>query len=158
MHERRRAARRGWPAPLRAAKEELLALLAPPLAYSLLLPLLLLDGWLWACEQVCFPAYRIAKVPRGRYFSYDRAGLEYLDGEERLACRGFSYAHGVLAYAREAAARAEQYFCPVQNLRAPESPHSRYAHFAAYGDEEAFRRETRRLRHALRHPHHRGEP
>lgn len=157
MHGRRRAGRRGWSAPLRAAREELLALAAPPLALSLLLPLALLDAWLWVCQGVCFSAYRIAKVPRSRYFCYDRGELPYLGGEERLACRASSYANGVLAYAREAAARAEQYFCPVQNQRRPEAPHSRYAHFAAYGDEEAYRRETRRLRDALRHPHHRGD-
>lgn len=157
MHGRRRAARRAWSAPLRAAREELLALLAPPLALSLLLPLFLLDLWLRACQSVCFPAYRIAKAPRDRYFSYDRSGLDYLDAEERLSCRACSYANGVLAYAREAVARAEQYFCPVQNRRHPEAPHSRYGHFAAYGDEAAYRRETRRLRDALRHPHHRGE-
>lgn len=156
MHGRRRAARRSWPAPLRALKEELLAIAAPPLALSLLVPLFVLDLWLRACQSVVFPAYRIAKAPRDRYFSFDRSGLAYLDSEERLACRACSYAHGVLAYAREAVARAEQFLCPVQNQRHPEAPHSRYAHFAAYGDEAAYRRETRRLRDALRHPHHRG--
>jgi hypothetical protein len=158
MHGRRRAARRRWPAPLAAAREEFLALAAPPLALSVLLPLFVLDLWLRAAQAAVFPAYRIAKPPRERYFSYDRSLLDYLDAEERLSCRACSYAHGVLAYAREAVARAEQYLCPVQNQRHPESPHSRYAHFAAYGDEAAYRRETRRLRAALRHPHHRGEP
>lgn len=155
----RRASRRGsaWRRPLLAARDELLFFLSAPLALSVVLPLALLDGWLWLYQHVCFPAYRIAKVPRARYFSYDRGSLPYLDAGQRLSCRLASYAGGVLAYAREIAARSEQFFCPIKHSRPPDAPHSRYAHFAPYGDEAAFRRESRRLRDALRHPHHEGE-
>lgn len=159
MHETRRASRRrrAWSRSLRELRDAALTAAAAPLVYSLVLPLALLDAWLWAYQHVCFPAYRVAKVPRGRYFSYDRGRLPYLGPVQRADCALCSYAAGVLAYAREVAARSEQFFCPIKHLRAPESPHSRYAHFADYGDEAAFRRESRRLREALRHPHHEGE-
>lgn len=128
--------------------------LAAPFAYALIVPFLMLDMSLWVYQHVCFPAFRIAKVPRGRYFSYDRGRLPYLGGSQRLSCLYCSYANGLIAYAREIGARTEQYFCPIKHLRVPESTHSRYSHFAEHGDAEAFQREKRRLRSALRHPAH----
>jgi hypothetical protein len=118
MHGRRRAARRRWPAPLAAAREEFIALAAPPLALSVLLPLFVLDLWLRAAQAAVFPAYRIAKPPRERYFSYDRSLLDYLDAEERLSCRACSYAHGVLAYARSTSAPCRTSATPSRRTRA----------------------------------------
>jgi len=127
-------------------------LLAAPVIYSLLLPLVLLDAWVLLYEAVCFPVYGIAKVPRARYFVFDRARLPYLNAIERLGCLYCSYANGLLGYAREVAARTEQYFCPIGHQRAPDCAHARYRHFPVYGDAAAFRSELERLRAALRPP------
>ena len=132
------------------------AVLAAPVAYAMIVPLLMLDASLWLYQHVCFPALRIAKVPRDRYIVFGRERLTYLGPVRKLSCRLCSYADGLFAYAREVAARSEQYFCPIKHMRPPESPHSRYSHFAEYGSAASLRREARRLRTALRHPGHEG--
>jgi len=45
---------------------------------------------------------------------FDRAGLAYLNALEKLNCAYCSYGNGVIAYAREVAARTEQYWCPIK--------------------------------------------
>lgn len=126
------------------------SLLSAPLIYSLVFPLAVLDAWIRIYEAVCFPVYGIAKVPRRRYFIFDRGRLPYLNAVERLGCLYCSYANGVISYAREAAARTEQYFCPIKHGRLPQSPHGRYRHFAGYGDEAGFYAARPWLRAALR--------
>lgn len=130
------------------------AVLASPVAYAMIVPLLMLDASLWLYQQICFPALRIAKVPRHRYVVFGRSRLTYLGPVRKVSCRYCSYASGLFAYAREVAARSEQYFCPIKHMRHPEAPHPRYAHFAEYGSAASLRREGPRLRTALRHPGH----
>ena len=138
------------------ARPSALAVLASPLAFGMLLPIALLDASVFVYQHVCFPAFRIAKVPRHRYLVFDRGRLTYLGFLRRASAFCCSYADGVLAYAREVSARTEQYFSPIKHMRHPESPHSRYAYFAAFGNAAEYRRSARRLRGALRHPGHQG--
>jgi len=133
-----------------------LSVLTAPFAYAFIAPLLMLDACLWLYQHVCFPVLRIAKVPRHRYIVFDRQRLTYLGPVRKLNSRYCAYADGLFAYAREIAARSEQYFCPIKHMRPPESPHSRYPYFAEYGSATSLRREGRRLRTALRHPGHEG--
>jgi hypothetical protein len=127
-----------------------LNLLTAPVIYSLLLPFAVLDLWVTFYQAVCFPIYRIARVPRRRYFAIDRHKLAYLNGIERMNCTFCSYANGVIAYVREVAARTEQYWCPIRHARAIPFPHSRYRLFFDYGDAERYRRDLRPLRDTLR--------
>jgi len=117
----------------------LLALLTAPLTYALLLPLLLLDIWVMALQQVCFRAWGVAVVPRSEYLVIDRHRLAYLNGIEKLNCVFCGYANGLLAYVREVAARTEQYWCPIRHAREIPSPHVRYGRFTRYGDARGYR-------------------
>jgi hypothetical protein len=132
-----------WDAPLPS-------LLVAPVIYSLLLPLLLFDAWLWVYQSVCFPVYGIRKVARRRYVVLDRGQLKYLNWIERFNCEYCGYANGLIAHAREIAARTEQYFCPIKHSRPCPGVHERYGEFFDFGDAESYRGNWRKLRDELR--------
>ena len=131
-------------------KGNVLSLLTAPVIYSLLVPFVMVDLWVTLYQSICFPMYRIARVPRRRYFALDRHRLAYLNGIEKVNCTFCSYANGLLAYVREVAARTEQYWCPIRHARTIPGPHRRYRFFFDYGDAERYRRELGPLREALR--------
>jgi hypothetical protein len=128
---------------------DLLTLATSPVVYSLLLPMAILDMWVTAFQAVCFRAWGIPRVRRGRYLVFDRRKLAYLNALEKVNCVFCGYATGVLAYVREVASRTEQYWCPIRHGRRVRDPHARYADFAAYGDADAYRRLLPALRRGL---------
>jgi hypothetical protein len=132
-----------WDAPV-------LNLLVAPVIYSLIVPLALLDAWIWLYQAVCFPVYGIARVERARYMPMDRSSLRYLNAVEQFNCNYCSYANGLVAYAREVAARTEQYFCPIKHARRRIGVHSRYHDFFDFGDAKAYRNELITLRAKLK--------
>jgi hypothetical protein len=127
-----------------------LNLLTVPLVYSLVLPIVLLDVWVTAYQRVCFPVYGIPRVPRARYLVVDRHELPYLNAIEKVHCALCTYANGVIAYAREVAARTEQYWCPIKHASAIPAPHARYHLFVDYGDAEGYRTGLQAIRGTLR--------
>lgn len=129
---------------------DLPTLATAPLIYSLAVPFLLLDAWVSLYQAVCFRAWGILRVRRRAYFAIDRHKLAYLNGIEKTNCLYCSYTNGLLAYAREVAARTEQYWCPIHHARRVRAPHERYAAFAPYGDPGAYQRTLPRLRESLR--------
>jgi hypothetical protein len=133
-----------------------LVVLTAPVIYSLIIPLVLLDLSVMLYQAVCFPAYRISKVPRRDYLVFDRHHLAYLNALEKLNCAYCSYANGLVAFVREVAARTEQYWCPVKHARRVIAAHGYYAGFADYGDAEAYRREIASL--SNRAPPEAGRP
>ncbi|MEW6320658.1 MAG: hypothetical protein AB1635_06175 [Acidobacteriota bacterium] len=127
----------------------LLNLATAPVIYSLAVPLVLLDVWVTLYQWVCFPIYRIDRVPRRAYFVIDRHLLGYLNLIEKFNCVYCGYANGLLAYVREIAARTEQYWCPIKHGRRIRQPHSHYRNFVPYGDAEAYRARLPALRRKL---------
>lgn len=127
-----------------------LILLTAPVIYLLILPFLMLDLFVSAYQQVCFPVYGIPRVKRSDYFVFDRAQLAYLNGLEKLNCAYCSYVNGLLAYVREVAARTEQYWCPIKHARRIVGAHDRYSRFADFGDAEAYQTELEALRQKLK--------
>lgn len=92
----------------------------------------------------------IAKADQARYVLLDWGGLRYLNWIERLNCNYCGYANGLIAYAREIAARTEQYFCPIKHARRCSGAHSRYHEFLDFGDARAYKRELTKLRAELK--------
>lgn len=131
-------------------ESSLASLLIAPVLYSLFIPLILLDFWIWVYQTICFPVYRIAKVDRKRYVVLDRGKLGYLNGIERLNCNYCGYANGLVAYAREIASRTEQYFCPIKHARPVAGAHSRYRDFLDYGDGSRYKKDLEAIRAKLR--------
>jgi hypothetical protein len=124
-------------------------LLTAPLIYAGWPVFALLDGFVSLYQAVCFPVYGIPRVRRYEHLVFDRAGLPYLNLLERLNCFYCSYGNGVVSYAREVAARTEQYWCPIKHARRVTGAHGRYPEFFAHGDAEAFRLGQERLRARL---------
>ncbi len=120
-----------------------------PVVYSIIVPLILLDVWITLYQAICFPLYGVPKVSRSRYIVIDRHSLSYLNSIEKLNCIYCGYAGGVFAYAREIAARTEQYWCPIKHARKILDPHRRYAHFADFGQGEEYHETRKNLRKAL---------
>ncbi len=92
---------------LRGAR--LAVLLTAPIIYSGWMAFLLLDLFVSVYQAVCFPIYGIPKVRRADYLVFDRGDLPYLNIIEKFNCFYCSYGNGVVAFAREVAARTEQY-------------------------------------------------
>lgn len=133
------------------------SLLVAPVIYSLAVPLVLLDAWVWLYQAVCFRVYGIEKVKRSDFLIFDRGRLPYLNAIERLNCDYCSYANGLIAYVREVASRSEQYFCPIKHAQRRLAAHERYPSFFEFGDAEAYRKEYLKLREELREPPPGGE-
>ncbi len=129
-------------------------LLSAPLIYSMIVPLLLLDGCVSLYQAICFPLYRVAKARRADYFIYDRQQLGYLNAIERFHCAYCSYANGLMAYATEIVARTEQYFCPIKHARKVLGSHARYARFLDYGDAVDYPARLEEFRRALERKDH----
>lgn len=125
------------------------SLLALPFIYGMAVALVLLDLSITVYQSVCFPLYGIGKVRRHDYIVLDRHHLHYLNAIEKVHCAYCSYATGLLAYAREIAARTEQYFCPIKHSRHVPGTHARYARFLDYGDPIDFHGRAERLRREL---------
>jgi hypothetical protein len=124
-------------------------LVTAPIVYSLIVPFVLLDVWVWVYQFVAFPVYSIPRVRRRPYFAFDRERLAYLNAIERLNCFYCSYANGLIAYVHEVAARTEQYWCPIKHARRVRHVHSHYANFLDFGDAAGYRRELPALRREL---------
>jgi len=121
-------------------------ILVSPIIYSLILPLVLLDFFLEVYQATCFRVYGIRRVPRSDFIVFDRHHLAYLNPLEKFNCAFCGYGNGVIAYAREIAARTEEYWCPIKHSRPVATPHSRYVHFVDFGDAEGYRRRQGDLR------------
>lgn len=126
------------------------SLILTPVIYSLIVPLALLDAWLWIYQAACFPVYGIQKVDRARFIVLDRGLLKYLNGIQRFNCQYCGYANGVIGYAREVASRTEQYFCPIKHAARRAGAHQRYEDFLEYGDAEGYRANWKKLRDRLK--------
>lgn len=116
-----------------------LVVLTGPVIYSVIIPFVLLDLFVSVYQVLCFPVYGIGKVSRKDYIIFDHQHLAYLNGIEKLNCAYCSYCNGLIAYAREIAARTERRWCPIKHARRMAGPHPHYPGFAEYGDAKAYR-------------------
>jgi len=123
-----------------------LVILTAPVIYAGWVPFALMDLFVTLYQWICFPVYRIPRVRRSDYVVLDRADLPYLNLIEKFNCFYCSYGNGVAAYAREVAARTEQYWCPIKHARRIRAAHDRYPKFFDHGDAEAYRQGLNRLR------------
>ena len=127
-----------------------LSLLAAPIIYSMIVPIVLLDVWISFYQWLSFPLFGIGTVKRGNYIVIDRHKLPYLNGIEKLKCVYCGYANGVFAYSREIAGRTEAYWCPIKHARLTRDAHRHYDEFARYGDVRGYRRRLPALRRSLK--------
>jgi len=124
-------------------------ILTAPVIYGLIIPLVLLDVSVTVFQHICFRAYGISRVRRRDYLVIDRHHLAYLNGIEKLNCIYCGYANQLFEYAREVAARAEQFWCPIKHSRRSPDPHRHTPDFVDYGDADAYTRLLEPLRQDL---------
>jgi hypothetical protein len=122
------------------AKARPLVVLTAPFIYAVIVPFVLLDLFVTIYQAVCFPVYRIEKVRRADYITFDRSRLSYLNALEKFNCMYCSYGNGLLAYAREIAGRTEEHWCPIKHARRIAGTHPHYPEFSDFGDAEAFQK------------------
>ena len=123
--------------------------LSAPFVYAMIVPFVILDVGLSVYQGICFRLYGVPRVVRSQFIVIDRQNLSYLNSIERLNCIYCGYANGLLAYAREIAARTEQYWCPIKHARKVLDPHRRYARFADYGDAPDYYEHLQKMRTEL---------
>ena len=126
-----------------------LNLLTAPVIYGMVIPLLVFDVLIMFYQITCFPVYRIPRVRRAEYFSYDHRHLAYLNIIEKFNCLYCSYANGLMAYSSEVVARTEQYFCPIKHAHKLKGRHLRSQAFLEYGDATDIQERFENLRVAL---------
>ena len=123
--------------------------LSAPFVYAMIVPFVMLDVGLSVYQAICFRLYGVPRVVRSQFIVIDRHSLRYLNSIERLNCIYCGYANGLLAYAREIAARTEQYWCPIKHARKVLDPHRRYARFADFGDASDYYAHLQNMRAQL---------
>jgi hypothetical protein len=127
--------------------------LCVPFIYPVLVPMLLLDAFVWVYQWVCFPLCGIPRVRRSDYGVFDRSHLAYLNGLEKINCAYCAYGNGLIAYCREVFGLTEQYWCPIKHSRRILQAHPHYHGFMDYGDAQSYRSELSRLRAELKAMH-----
>jgi hypothetical protein len=120
-----------------------LVVLTAPVIYLVIVPFVLLDLFMTIYQAICFSVYRIEKVRRADYITFDRKHLSYLNRLEKLNCIYCSYGNGLLAYAVEIAGRTEKHWCPIKHAKRIAGLHRYYPEFLEYGDAEGYQRQQR---------------
>ncbi len=128
-------------------------LVAAPLIWLMIVPVVIADIFVEIYHRIAFPIYGIALVKRSEYIKiFDREKLPYLSWPEKIGCAYCGYVNGWLHYASTIAGRTENYFCAIAHLETRgyiPSDHEKL--FVKYGDEAALKR--RYFIHNLKHGH-----
>ena len=115
-------------------------ILASPMLYAMMIPLVFLDLFLELYHRTVFPVLGIPLVPRKEYILIDRHRMAFLPLVLKVACAYCGYANGVLQYAARIAGDTERYFCPSKHHNTPgfhAPPH--HESFSDFGDTAGFR-------------------
>jgi len=113
--------------------------LSIPFFYSMMIPAVILDLFLFMYQQTAMRLYRIPLVKRSDYITLERKHLDYLNWVEKLNCIYCSYVNWLFAYAVEIAWRTEKYWCPIKHAKKMTSSHNWEKYFADYGDADWFK-------------------
>jgi hypothetical protein len=116
-------------------------MLATPLIYSMIIPLLVFDFCVALYQRVVFPLLGLPLLSRREYIRLDRHRLPYLNPVQKAGFLYCGYAHGLLQYASRIAAETEKVFCPIQHQSGGKfHPPAHHIDFAPYGDAKEFHR------------------
>ena len=124
-------------------------LLSGPFIYGLIIPLLIFDIGISVYQSVCFRLYGVPRVKRSNHVVFDHQHLAYLNIFEKFHCLYCGYATGLISYAREIAARTEQYWCPIKHAHKLVDVHHRYVDFLDFGNAEGYQKNMDEIRKKL---------
>ena len=114
--------------------------LSIPFIWLMLIPLIILDLFMFLYHSVCFRLYGIPLVKRKEYLKIDRHKLKYLKLWDKVNCAYCGYANGLMHYASRIAGDTEKYWCSIKHKKThgfKEPKH--HEDFLEYGDEASFK-------------------
>lgn len=114
-------------------------IISGPFIYSMIIPALILDLFLFMYQNTAIRLYGIPLAKRSDYIKMDRKSLDYLNWFEKINCLYCSYVNWLFSYAVEIAGRTERYWCPIKYANRKMWWHSMEKHFADFWDSEGFR-------------------
>lgn len=113
--------------------------LSIPFIYSMIVPALFLDIFLFVYQNTAIRLYKIPLVKRSEYITFDRKELDYLNWIQKINCLYCSYVNWLFSYAVEVGGRTEKYWCPIKNAKKMKVSHDWQRYFADYWDPEWFK-------------------
>lgn len=113
--------------------------LSIPFIYSMIIPALFLDIFLFIYQNTAIRLYKIPLVKRSDYITFDRKELDYLNFIQKINCLYCSYVNWLFSYAVEIGWRTEKYWCPIKSAKKMKTSHDWQRYFADYWDAEWFR-------------------
>ena len=115
-------------------------ILSIPFIYSMIIPAIILDLFLFIYQQIAIRLYKIPITKRSDYIVFDRRELVYLNILQKINCMYCSYFNWLMQYAVEVAGRTEKYWCPIKHVRKKAWEHNWEEYFADYWDVELFKK------------------
>ena len=124
---------------LKYPERKLRHFIAMPLIVSMIIPIVIMDGWIEIYHRVAFYMYDIPYIKRRQYIKLDRHRLQYLNWPQKLYCTYCGYGNGAVRYWVQIAAATEKYWCGIKHEKTKgfkEQEHQK--NFLKYGDEKSF--------------------
>jgi hypothetical protein len=115
-------------------------IISMPFIYSMIIPAVILDIFLFIFQNICFRLYWIPLVKRTDFISAERKYLDYLNWIQKINCLYCSYVNGIFSFAVEIWWRTEKYWCPIKHAKKNNTFHNWQDHFADYWDAEWFQK------------------
>jgi len=116
-------------------------ILSMPFIYSMIVPAVILDLFLFMFQQTAIRLYKIPLVKRSDYIVFDRKQLGYLNWLQKINCLYCSYVNWIFQYAVEVWWRTEKYWCPIKAATKKHWSHNWEKFFADYWDIDWFKEE-----------------
>jgi len=91
-------------------------LIAGPIIYSVIVPLLVLDAFVSLYQLLCFPIYKVKSFRRSDFIVFDRQELKYLDWISKFHCTYCAYAVGLMGFVSAVIGATEAYFAPSNTM------------------------------------------
>ena len=87
--------------------------------YICLIPLILLDVFVWQFQNVYFRVMEIPLLDRRKYVILDRYKLEKLSIWQKINCLYCEYANGIVGYVKAVVNQMELYSCAIKHAHHP---------------------------------------
>lgn len=84
-------------------------------SYSSIIPLVIMDVFLWQFQNIYFRIMEIPLIPRGKYVILDRYTLTKLSFAQKCNCFYCGYANGIVGYAKAVVNQMELYSCAIKH-------------------------------------------
>ena len=89
-------------------------------SYVCIIPLVVLDVFLWQFQHIYFRFHNIPQITRKEYVIIDRYELKGLYFWQKVNCVYCGYANGIVAFAKAIVNQMEIYSCAIKHVRTPE--------------------------------------